>query len=101
LNIDHSRTKARHPQTNGICERFHQIIQNEFYSTAFRKRVFKNVEELQEDVDKWMNEYNNERTHTGKDCFGKTPLQTFLDAKHLAQEKMLDKLQLTEIVPAR
>jgi len=20
-NIDHSRTKARHPQTNGICER--------------------------------------------------------------------------------
>ncbi|KIC73144.1 Integrase core domain protein [Neochlamydia sp. EPS4] len=68
---------------------------------AFRKRVFKNVEELQEDVDKWMNEYNNERTHTGKHCFGKTPLQTFLDAKHLAQEKMLDKLQLTEIAPAR
>ncbi|BBI17601.1 Integrase core domain protein [Neochlamydia sp. S13] len=63
--------------------------------------MFKNVEELQEDVDKWMNEYNNERTHTGKYCFGKTPLQTFLDAKHLAQEKMLDKLQLTEIVPAR
>jgi transposase InsO family protein len=100
-DIDHSRTKARHPQTNGICERFHQTIQNEFYATAFRKKVFKNVEELQEDVDKWMNEYNNERTHTGKYCFGKTPLQTFLDAKHLAQEKMLDKLQLTEIVPAR
>ncbi|MBS4165414.1 hypothetical protein NEOC65_000474 [Neochlamydia sp. AcF65] len=100
-HIDHSRTKARHPQTNGICERFHQTIQNEFYATAFRKKVFNNVEELQEDVDKWMNEYNNERTHTGKYCFGKTPLQTFLDAKHLAQEKMLDKLQLTEIVPAR
>ncbi|BBI18225.1 IS481 family transposase [Neochlamydia sp. S13] len=100
-DIDHSRTKARHPQTNGICERFHQTIQNEFYAIAFRKKVFKNVEELQEDVDKWMNEYNNERTHTGKYCFGKTPLQTFLDAKHLAQEKMLDKLQLTEIVPAR
>nr|NGY94221.1 hypothetical protein [Neochlamydia sp. AcF84] len=100
-DIDHSRTKARHPQTNGICERFHQTIQNEFYATAFRKKVFKNVEELQGDVDKWMNEYNNERTHTGKYCFGKTPLQTFLDAKHLAQEKMLDKLQLTEIVPAR
>ncbi|KIC76629.1 Integrase core domain protein [Neochlamydia sp. TUME1] len=63
--------------------------------------MFKNVGELQGDVDKWMNEYNNERTHTGKYCFGKTPLQTLLDAKHLAQEKMLDKLQLTEIVPAR
>ncbi|KIC77194.1 Integrase core domain protein [Neochlamydia sp. TUME1] len=99
--MDHSRTKARHPQTNGICERFHQTIQNEFYAIAFRKKVFKNVEELQEDVDKWMNEYNNERIHTGKYCFGKTPLQTFLDANHLAQEMMLDKLQLTEIVPAR
>ncbi|BBI17837.1 Integrase core domain protein [Neochlamydia sp. S13] len=54
--------------------------------------MFKNVEELQEDGDKWMNEYNNERTHTGKYCFGKTPLQTFLDAKHLVPEKMLDKL---------
>ncbi|KIC76565.1 MULTISPECIES: hypothetical protein [unclassified Neochlamydia] len=46
--------------------------------------MFKNVEELQEDVDKWMNEYNNERTHTGKYCLGKTPLETFLDAKPLA-----------------
>ncbi|MBS4170005.1 hypothetical protein NEOC95_000724 [Neochlamydia sp. AcF95] len=56
----------------------------EFYAIAFRKKVFKNVEELQEDVDKWMNEYNNERTHTGKYCLGKTPLETFLDAKPLA-----------------
>ncbi|KIC73766.1 Uncharacterized protein DB42_BQ00010 [Neochlamydia sp. EPS4] len=48
-----------------------------------------------------MNEYNNERTYTGKYCFGKTPSQTFLDAKHLVPEKMLDKLQLTEIVSAR
>jgi hypothetical protein len=63
--------------------------------------VFKNVEELQEDVGEWMNEYNNERARTGKYCFGKAPLQTFLNARHLAQEKMLDKLQLTEIVPAR
>jgi transposase InsO family protein len=99
-DIDHSRTKARHPQTNRICDSFHQTIQNEFYALAFRKKVFKKVEELQEDVDKWMNEYNNERTHTGKYCFGKTPLQIFLDAKHLVQEKMLDKLQLTEIVSA-
>jgi hypothetical protein len=63
--------------------------------------VFKIVEELQEDADKWMNEYSNKRTYTGKYCFGKRPLQIFLDAKHLVQGKMLDKLQLTEIVSAR
>lgn len=100
-DIDHSRTKARHPQTNGICERFHQTIQNEFYATAFRKKVFKSIEELQEDADKWVNEYNEHRTHTGKYCFGKTPLQTFLESKHIAQEKMLDKLQLTESMIVR
>ncbi|NGY94680.1 hypothetical protein [Neochlamydia sp. AcF95] len=63
--------------------------------------MFNNVEELQEDGDKWMNEYNSERKHTRKYCFGKTPLQTSLDAKHLVPEKMLDKLQLTERVSAR
>ncbi len=100
-DIDHSRTKARHPQTNGICERFHQTIQNEFYCIAFRKKLFKNIDDLQADVDNWITEYNNDRTHTGKYCFGKTPLQTFLESKHLAQEKMLDKLQLTDLYPVR
>ncbi|KIC76093.1 Integrase core domain protein [Neochlamydia sp. TUME1] len=77
-DIDHSPTKARHPLNPcGICERCHQAIQNKFYAIAFRKKVFKNVEELQADVDKWMNEYNDERTYIGKYCFGKRPLQTF------------------------
>ena len=92
-DIDHSRTKARSPQTNGICERFHKTIQDEFYAVAFRKKIYNSLEELQKDVDEWLEEYNKERTHTGKYCFGKTPWQTFLDSKHLADEKMLDKLQ--------
>ena len=91
-DIDHSRTKARHPQTNGICERFHRTIQNEFYAVAFRKKVFGSLEELQKDLDQWIEEYNCERTHTGKYCFGKTPMETFLTAYPLAQSKMLDKL---------
>ena len=44
-DVDHTKTKARHPQTNGICERFHQTIQNEFYATAFRKKVYSSLEE--------------------------------------------------------
>ena len=55
-DIDHSRTK--HPQTNGICERFHLTVKTEFYQTAFRKKVYKNLEELQEDLDNWICEYN-------------------------------------------
>lgn len=30
-DIDHTRTKTRHPQTNGICERFHKTILNDIY----------------------------------------------------------------------
>lgn len=95
-DIDHSRTKARSPQTNGICERFHRTMQDEFYAIAFRKKIYHSLEEIQEDVDKWIEEYNKERTHSGKYCFGKTPWQTFLDSKYLADEKMLDRLQPTD-----
>lgn len=90
-NIDHSKTRAKRPQSNGICERFHKTMQNEFYHVAFRKKVYDNLEELQKDADEWIKEYNEERTHSGKHCYGKTPMQTFLDAKHLALEKMLDE----------
>src|SRR6201993_5369469 len=91
-NIDHSRTKAYSPQTNGICERFHRTMQDEFYSVAFRKRLYNTLDELQADVDAWLREYNEERPHTGKYCFGKTPVQTFRDSKHLSDEKQLDRM---------
>jgi transposase InsO family protein len=90
-NIDHTKTKARSPQTNGICERFHRTMQDEFYSIAFRKKLYANLEQLQTDVDAWLAEYNENRPHSGKYCFGKTPMQTFRDSKHLADEKQLDR----------
>lgn len=86
-NIDHTKTKARHPQTNGICERFHKTILNEFYSIALRKKIYLNLGELQKDLDSWMNRYNNERTHQGKRCQGRTPMQTFTDNLTEAKEK--------------
>jgi transposase InsO family protein len=89
-NIDHTKTKARSPQTNGICERFHKTILQEFYQIAFRKKIYKTLEELQADVDLWIQQYNEQRPHSGKYCFGKTPMQTFLDSIPLAKEKMLD-----------
>jgi len=90
-NIDHTRTKAKSPQTNGICERFHKTVLDEFYRVAFRKKVYNSLDELQQDLDSWMQEYNGDRPHSGKYCFGKTPMQTFLDSLPLAKEKMLDR----------
>lgn len=91
-DIDHSKTKARSPQTNGICERFNRTVQDEFYAIAFRKKLYNSLEEMQTDLDAWMDDYNRNRTHTGKYCFGRTPLQTFEETLSLAKEKQLDDI---------
>jgi transposase InsO family protein len=91
-DIDHTRTKAKSPQTNGICERFHRTIQEEFYSIIFRKKVFRSIEELQAELDEWIDWYNTQRTHSGKYCYGKTPWQTLEDSTHLALQKQVDEL---------
>lgn len=93
-NIEHTRTRARSPQTNGICERFHQTIQNEFYASAFRRKLYRTLAELQADVDAWLMTYNAERTHSGKYCYGKTPLQTFFESACLAHAKQLDHMSV-------
>ena len=88
-DIDHTKTKARHPQTNGICERFHKTILQEFYQVTFRKKIYTDIEMLQSDLDSWLYYYNNERTHQGKMCCGRTPIETLEEGKTICQEKMI------------
>jgi len=88
-DIEHTKTKVKNPQTNGICERFHKTILDEFYSIAFRKKIYASVEDLQRDLDEWLVKYNTTRTHQGKRCQGRTPMETFLENLPLAKEKML------------
>jgi transposase InsO family protein len=88
-DIDHSRTKTRSPQTNGICERFHRTVLDEFYRVVFRKKIYRTVEALQADLDSWLLEYNEQRPHQGRWCYGKTPMQTFVDSLPLAREKLM------------
>lgn len=88
-NIDHTRTKARSPQTNGICERFNKTILIEFYRVSLRKKLYRPIEELQADLDLWIREYNTVRTHQGRWCYGKTLVQTFVDTLPVAKEKSL------------
>lgn len=87
--IEHTKTKTKSPQTNGICERFQRTVLNDFYQVAFRKKVYASIDELQIDLDEWLKEYNELRPHSGKYCYGKTPMQTFLDALPMTREKMI------------
>ncbi len=96
-DIEHTVTKAFSPQTNGICERFHKTMKNEFFDVAMRKKIYTSVEELQKDLDRWLHYYNYDRPHSGKYCYGKTPMQTFIDSKKLALEKNNEILYLESL----
>ena len=89
-DIEHTKTKARSPQPNGICERFHKTILQEFYQVSFRKKIYSDLDQLQQDLDVWLFHYNNERTHQGKMCCGRTPMETLVDGKTVWQDKNLN-----------
>ena len=90
-DIEHTKTRVKSPQTNGICERFHKTILQEFYQVAFRKKIYEDIDQLQIDLDLWINHYNNERTHQGKICEGRTPMQTLENGKAIWKEKFVDQ----------
>lgn len=88
-DVEHTKTKAASPQTNGICERFHKTILQEFYQITFRKKLYANLETLQNDLDEWLVFYNTSRSHQCKVCNGRTPMETLLNGKSIWAEKNL------------
>ena len=76
-DIEHRTTKVATPRTNGFVERFNRTILDEFFRTAFRKKLYVSVNELQIDLDIWLNHYNYERPHRGYRNLGRKPIETF------------------------
>jgi hypothetical protein len=81
--IDHTKTKAYTPQTNGICEKFHKTMKNEFYDSALRKKIYTSLEELQTNVEIWLRHYNQERPHGEKCCCERLPSRLLTKANAL------------------
>jgi transposase InsO family protein len=87
-NIEHTKTKVMHLQTNGIFERFHKTILQEFYQVTFRRKIYRSIEELQSDLDEWLKYYNYDRTPQGKMCCGRTPMEKLIDGKEVWKDKI-------------
>lgn len=92
-DIEHTRIKVRHPQTNGAVERLNQTIQEEFYRVAFRKKLYHSLEEIQADLNEFIAWYNNDRTNQGRCCQGRTPMQTFIDGLPLYQKYVYEEVE--------
>jgi len=93
--VQRSRTVGAQPNSHaaliereGICERFHKTIFQEFYPVAFRRKIYPSIEELQRDLDEWLDYYNNDLIHQGKMCCGQTPMQTLIDGKEAWRDKI-------------
>jgi hypothetical protein len=67
-----------------MVARFHKTMLNEFYRIAFRRKIYDSIAALQIDLDAWLDQYNNEREHQARWCYGKTPMRTFLDSLELS-----------------
>ena len=76
-DIEHRTTKVATPRTNGFVERFNRTVLDEFFRTAFRKKLFESLEALQKDLDEWLSYYNHERPHRGYRNQGRRPIETF------------------------
>ena len=85
--IQHRRTEIGSPETNGFCERFHRTVKEEFFSVAFRKTFYESVDQLQQDLDRYLEFYNRERAHQGYRTLGRTPYIAFLEGLAAAREQ--------------
>jgi hypothetical protein len=68
-------------------------VLNEFYRVTFRKKLYSDLDTLQVDLDEYMENYNNERTHQGKRCKGRTPMETFMEGIELYNQKNIEKMK--------
>ena len=87
--IEHRRTQIGSPETSGFCERLHRTVKEEFFAVAFRRTLYESVDQLQRDLDRYLEFYNRERAHQGYRTKGRTPYQAFLDGvatMHAEQE---------------
>ena len=89
-DVDHTKTKVKSPQTNGICERFQKTILQEFYQVTFRKKLYDSIDALQADLDEWLHHYNQKHTQQGKMCCGRTPIETIIDGKAIWRIKFVN-----------
>jgi transposase InsO family protein len=85
-DIEHRRTKVARPRTNGFVERFNRTVLDEFFRETFHDKFYASVEELQGDLDKWLNYYNYERTHRGYRNMGRRPIETIEKGKVIKEQ---------------
>ena len=56
----------RRPQSNGFIERLHRTLQDEHFRIKGRTTWYESVEQMQTDLDNYLEHDNNQRPHQGR-----------------------------------
>ena len=75
--IEHRTTKVGRPQSNGFIERFHRTLLEEHLRIKGRTTWYETLEEMQKDLDGYLETYNTRRPHRGRGMDGRTPYEVF------------------------
>lgn len=77
--IEHRKTRVKHPQSNGFFERLHRVLLDEYFRFTCRKKWYETIEEVQVDLDDYLIHYNTKRPHQGRAINGRTPYNAFTE----------------------
>jgi transposase InsO family protein len=89
-DIEHRTTPIRRPQSNGIVERLHKTFLDEHFKIQGRIKFYESLAEMQADLDSYLQIYNYERAHQGRNMNGRTPHQAFVDGIQNQQIKEVE-----------
>ncbi len=73
LGVRHTKTKPRHPFTNGFVERVQGTLLHEHWRVEFRRRYFTHVQQIERSLQGALRHYNFDRSHRGYRTRGRTP----------------------------
>jgi len=90
-DIKHRTTKVRSPRTNGFVERMNRTLLDEHFRIKGREKWYESADQIQADLDEFLEFYNLKRSHQGYRLKGRTPAQALRDA--------LGRKKLPPIVP--
>jgi len=71
--------QVRRPRRNGYVERLQRTLLDEHFRNVGRTNYYESLEEIQIDLDKYLEHYNKERCQQGRNMNGRTPAQAFID----------------------
>ena len=87
--IEHRTTKIRSPRTNGFVERMNRTLLDECFRGGGRTTWYESVEQLQSDLDRYLERYNLRRTHQGYRLGGRTPAHAFAEAAGVTSDDLV------------